>query len=66
MEYSKIAEKKNDDNSKFIKCAKLLGLETEYFSGMFKVRINGEFIGQMSSEAWLDHLRNCMIKAKRC
>lgn len=66
MEYSKIVEKKHSDNDKFVECAKLLGLETEYFSGMFKVRINGKFAGQMSAEAWLDHLRNCMEKSNRC
>ncbi len=56
---------RNVHNQKFIEAAKLLGLQTEYFSGMFRVRLNGEFIGQMSAEAWLDHLRDCMVKAQR-
>lgn len=56
---------KNEANAKFIEVAKLLGMEASYFSGLYTVRLNGQYIGQMSAEAWLDHLRNCMAVAKR-
>jgi hypothetical protein len=56
---------RNEANAKFIEVAKLLGLETDYFSGVHRVRIGGQYIGQMSAEAWLDHLRDCMVKSKR-
>lgn len=52
-------------NKKFLEVAKLLGFTTVYFSGMFRVRFNGEYIGEMSAEAWLDHLKNCMLKSQR-
>jgi hypothetical protein len=56
---------KMEANTRFSEVAKLLGLETSYFSGTWRVRINGQHVGQMSAEAWLDHLRNCMEKASR-
>lgn len=60
-----ITKSKMDANTKFVEVAKLLGLETSYFSGMHRVRINGEHVGQMSADAWLDHLRRCMAKTNR-
>ncbi len=56
---------RNAPNAKFIEIAKLLGLEATYLSGMYRVKHNGQFIGQMSAEAWLDHIRHCMSKANR-
>ena len=54
------------DNAKFLEAATLLGFQVEYFSGMFRVRHNGEYIGTMDAASWLDHLRNAMINSKRC
>ena len=56
---------KDQANAKFSEIAKLLGLETSYFSGMWRVRIGGQHVGQMSAEAWIDHLQHCMAKAQR-
>lgn len=53
-------------NAKFIEVVKLLGLEATYFTGMYTVRLNGKIIGHMTAEAWIDHLRNCMINSGRC
>lgn len=52
-------------NKKFVEVAKLLGMETDYFSGMHRVRLNGQWIGQMSAEAWMDHIKNCVAKSCR-
>jgi hypothetical protein len=65
MNYSQIVQNKCQANSKFIEVAKLLGLESTYFSGMYRVRLDGQYLGNMSAEAWLDHLRNCMAKVQR-
>lgn len=65
-EYLKGIQAKTNNNARFIEIVKLLGLEATYFAGMYTVRTEkGEYIGQMTAEAWLDHLRNCMIKANR-
>lgn len=53
-------------NRKFLEVAKLLGFTTDYFSGIHRVRLNGEYIGQMSAEAWLNHISLCMVKSQRC
>lgn len=63
---SGVTTDRHASNTKFQEIAKLLGLETSYFSGMYRVRINGQFAGQMTAEAWLDHLRICMVASKRC
>lgn len=57
--------KRNEDNAKFIECAKLLGFEAVYLNGMYKVRHGNQYLGCMDAASWLDHLRNAMIKSNR-
>lgn len=53
------------NNAKLVEITRLLGIEANYRSGMYWLRYNGEFLGQMSAEAWLDHLRHCAGKVVR-
>lgn len=53
------------ENGKLITACKLLGLEATYFAGMYTLRHKGEYIGQMTAEAWLDHMRDALISVKR-
>ncbi|MGJ5032414.1 hypothetical protein ACQR1I_36635 [Bradyrhizobium sp. HKCCYLS2038] len=55
----------HEANSKVVEIAKALGMEANYRSGMYTLRLNGQYVGQMSAEAWLDHLRHCLIAVKR-
>lgn len=54
------------NNTKLIEITRLLGMEANYRSGMYTLRHNGQYIGQMSADAWLDHFRNCAAKSGRC
>lgn len=53
------------DAKRFIEAAKLLGLELKIDHGMFEAFHNGKSLGTMSASAWLDHLRNALIKSNR-
>lgn len=64
-DYVNANHKRLSDNVKLIEACKLLGLEATYFSGMYTLRHKGEYIGQMTAEAWLDHMRDALISTKR-
>lgn len=55
----------HEDNTKVVEITRLLGIEATYFCGMYTLRLNGECLGRMSAEAWLDHFRHCAAKAGR-
>jgi hypothetical protein len=55
----------HEANAKIVEIARLMGFEANYRSGLYTLRHNGEYLGQMSAEAWLDHFRHCARKAGR-
>lgn len=52
-------------NARFVAAANILGLETCYFSGTYRVKLNGQYLGQKTAEEWIDHLRNLVAKSGR-
>lgn len=52
-------------NARFVAAANILGLETSYFSGTYRVKLNGQYLGQKTAEEWIDHLRNLVAKSGR-
>lgn len=45
----------------------ILGLTAQFgFNDMVTINAGSQRIGTMTTTAWLDHLRHCLIKTKRC
>ena len=64
-DYAKAKAQQLEDNAKFIEAAKLLGLETNYFAGIYTCRLNGEYLGHDTAEGWLNTFGDALNQVKR-
>lgn len=67
-EYAKAKAQQLEDNAKFAEAAKILGMETNYFSGLYAVKLNGRYLGQDTAAGWLEVFKDALEQAKlsRC